>query len=162
MRKIGSIFLAVVFLAGLSIASGFPRLVADDLLNASENRWLEMLREQISQVSESKQRMAISMTVGILAEVGRYTEAKTIAFQRTGDDAKSELLATIAASMAQKSLFEDAFSAVSEISEPGWKDRATHYVAMALAGVGELERAERLAQEMSEDYYKEQLDHKSI
>ena len=67
----------------------------------------------------------------------------------------NSLLTGIANSLAQKLLFENAFSVVSEISEPEWKEKATHFIAVELASQGELELAERLVREMSEDRHRE-------
>ena len=152
MYRIGALLFAIYF-----IANSYSCLAADDLLKARETRWVEMLREQIPQVSESRQRTAIAMTVSALAQTGRDTEAKEIALKQTDDDTKNSLLTSITASLAQQSLFDKAISVVSEISEPAWKERATHFVAMALAKGGELERAENLAEEMSEAYHKDRV-----
>lgn len=140
------------------IANSFSILAADDLQNANENRWVEMLRAQTPQVSESRQRTAIAMTVAALAQSGRETEAKDIALQQIDDDTKNSLLTSVIDSLSQRSLFDKALSVASEISEPVWKERATHFVAMALAKVGELERAEKLVEAMSDAYHKERID----
>ena len=146
-----------VFLALLIVPTNWSRSTADDLLNVRKANWLEMLREQIPQVSESQHRTAIAMTVGVLAETGHETEAQTIALSQEDEDTKNSLMTSIATSLAQKGLFDAAFATVDKISEPRWKEQATHFVGMALAGKGELERAESLIRQMSDDYHKDRV-----
>jgi hypothetical protein len=55
-------------------------------------------------------------------------------------------------------LFESALSVVDEVSEPAWKERAMHFIAMELAGAGKLEQAESLVKKMVGNDYKERVE----
>ncbi|XZE36334.1 hypothetical protein SH501x_001896 [Pirellulaceae bacterium SH501] len=150
MRRISYVLLVLLILL-----TDWARSVADDSLKAREASWIRTLLEQIPRVSESQQRTAIAMTVSVLADTGHEAEAKTIALRQTDEDTKNSLLTSIATSLAQKSLFDSAFAAVDAIAEPRWKERATHFVGIALARKGELGRAEALIRQMSDDYHKD-------
>lgn len=132
---------------------GGLKLCADDRLSVSEQRWLNMLLDEIPSISEPHKATAITMAVVVLSETEHDEEARALANQQPDEETKNSLLTSITAALAYKSKLERAFITVEMISDVGLKERATHFIAMELARQGNFEHAEALINNMTESYH---------
>ncbi len=146
----------IVNLIAFVLASSCLGLAADDSLTVRTQKWLNLVRELTPQVKESQQDYANAMSVAVLADSGKHAEARAPAMQEDGDKRWSRLTNVVMA-LVYKSDFENALLISREISDPKWKVRATHYVAIAFARQGNLERAESLIVDMVDDNYKDRV-----
>lgn len=121
---------------------------ADDSLKVRESEWLKSLREQLLEVSDSQQHISIGFVVTVLAETGRFKEARTIALNQSDKGLRDRCLAGISAWLAKGSRVDEALDTIDEISNLDTKEHATYFVAIELASQGNLNRAESLLSEM--------------